>query len=52
MVEQGGLAIIASGGIGSADDIEAVRQTGAVGVIVGKAIYEGNVRLDECWPEE
>jgi phosphoribosylformimino-5-aminoimidazole carboxamide ribotide isomerase len=52
MVEQSGLAIIASGGIGSADDIEAVRQTGAVGVIVGKAIYEGNVRLDECWPEE
>ncbi|HBP39029.1 MAG TPA: 1-(5-phosphoribosyl)-5-[(5-phosphoribosylamino)methylideneamino]imidazole-4-carboxamide isomerase [Clostridiales bacterium] len=52
LVERSGLAIIASGGIGSPADIEAVRQTGAAGVIVGKAIYEGKVRLEECWPKE
>lgn len=50
LVEQTSLAIIASGGIGTYADIEAVRQTGAAGVIVGKAIYEGTVRLTECWP--
>jgi phosphoribosylformimino-5-aminoimidazole carboxamide ribotide isomerase len=51
MVESSGLAIIASGGIGSFADIEAIRQTGAAGVIVGKAIYEGRVRIDQCWPK-
>jgi phosphoribosylformimino-5-aminoimidazole carboxamide ribotide isomerase len=52
MVDQSGLAIIASGGIGSLEDIEAVRRTGAAGVIVGKAIYEGRVKLEQCWPKE
>jgi len=52
MVLNSGLAIIASGGIGSTEDIEAVRQTGAAGVIVGKAIYEGKVRLEQCWLKE
>lgn len=52
MVEKSGLAIIASGGIGTFADIEAVRATGASGVIVGKAIYEGKVRLEQCWPKE
>ncbi len=52
LVDKSGLAIIASGGIGSKADIEAVRATGAAGVIVGKAIYEGKVRLETCWPKE
>lgn len=52
MVESSGLAIIASGGIGSYADIEAVRCTGAAGVIVGKAIYEGKVKLEQCWQKE
>lgn len=52
MVQNSGLEIIASGGIGSIEDIDAVRLTGAAGVIVGKAIYEGKVRLDQCWPKE
>ena len=42
------LAVIASGGIGSEADIEAVRAIGAAGVIVGKAIYEGKVDLARC----
>ena len=44
--------IIASGGIGSHADIDAVRSSGAAGVIVGKAIYEGKVVLEQCWPKE
>ncbi|MBP7401484.1 MAG: 1-(5-phosphoribosyl)-5-[(5-phosphoribosylamino)methylideneamino]imidazole-4-carboxamide isomerase [Clostridia bacterium] len=48
MVERTGIAVIASGGIGSLRDIEDVRATGAAGVIVGKAIYEGKVDLGAC----
>jgi phosphoribosylformimino-5-aminoimidazole carboxamide ribotide isomerase len=48
LVDLGRLAVIASGGIGCQDDIEAVRQTGAAGVIVGKALYEGKVVLPSC----
>jgi len=50
LVESTSLEVIASGGIGKWADIEAVRQTGAAGVIVGKAIYEGTVSLSQCWP--
>ena len=42
------LSVIASGGIGSEADIEAVRAVGAAGVIVGKALYEGKVDLARC----
>ena len=52
MVERTGLAVIASGGIGSEQDIEDVRATGAAGVIVGKAIYEGKVDLAKCLKRE
>ena len=37
--------VIASGGIGSMDDINACAAAGAAGVIVGKALYEGRVDL-------
>ncbi len=50
LVRETGLDIIASGGIASLADIEAARAAGAAGAIVGKAIYEGKVRLEECWP--
>jgi phosphoribosylformimino-5-aminoimidazole carboxamide ribotide isomerase len=42
------LPIQYSGGIASIDDIRAVGQAGAAGVIVGKALYEGRVRLEEA----
>ncbi|HTP13665.1 MAG TPA: 1-(5-phosphoribosyl)-5-[(5-phosphoribosylamino)methylideneamino]imidazole-4-carboxamide isomerase [Bacteroidota bacterium] len=35
----------ASGGVGSVDDIRALKATGVAGVIVGKALMEGKVRL-------
>jgi phosphoribosylformimino-5-aminoimidazole carboxamide ribotide isomerase len=37
--------VIASGGIGSVDDIIACAAAGAAGVVVGKALYEGRVEL-------
>jgi phosphoribosylformimino-5-aminoimidazole carboxamide ribotide isomerase len=40
-----GLAVIASGGIGSIDDLIAVQRTGAEGAIVGQALYTGALSL-------
>jgi len=39
--------LIASGGVRSIDDIELLKQIGCSGVIIGKAIYEGKITLDE-----
>ena len=39
--------IIASGGVGSIDDIEKLQQNGIPAVIVGKAIYEGKISFKE-----
>ncbi len=39
------LHFIASGGVSSVDDLHALRDAGCKGAIVGKAIYEGRVRL-------
>ncbi|MCC8097465.1 MAG: tRNA-dihydrouridine synthase, partial [Eubacterium sp.] len=47
MIEKTGLNIIASGGISSLEDIENVYKTGAYGVIIGKALYNGSVNLSE-----
>jgi phosphoribosylformimino-5-aminoimidazole carboxamide ribotide isomerase len=40
--------VIASGGVGSLDDITALRDTGVAGVIVGKAIYEKRFTVEEA----
>ena len=48
MVDKTGLDIIASGGIGSDEDIYYIKKSGAAGVIVGKAYYEGRVDLKTC----
>lgn len=47
LVEKTGLDIIASGGVGSAEDIDAIEKAGVEGVITGKAIYEGRINLKE-----
>ena len=41
-------AIIASGGIASLDDIEAVRAIGCRGAIIGRALYEGRLSLADA----
>jgi phosphoribosylformimino-5-aminoimidazole carboxamide ribotide isomerase len=39
--------LIASGGISSLNDIEAIKLAGCEGVIIGKAVYEGRIKLKE-----
>jgi phosphoribosylformimino-5-aminoimidazole carboxamide ribotide isomerase len=41
------IKLIASGGISSIKDIEEVDKAGCEGVIIGKAIYEGKIKLNE-----
>ncbi len=41
------LHFIASGGVSSMQDIEALQQAGCAGAIVGKAIYENRITLQE-----
>lgn len=48
LVQQVRLPILASGGIGSLADIAQLRTVGVAGCIVGKALYEGRIRLDEA----
>jgi phosphoribosylformimino-5-aminoimidazole carboxamide ribotide isomerase len=45
---ESGLTVIASGGIGSVDDLIAVQRTGVEGAIVGQALYTGAVSLPEA----
>ncbi len=41
------LYFIASGGVSAMEDIHALRAIGCKGVIVGKAIYEGRIKINE-----
>lgn len=41
------LHLIASGGISSREDLEELKRAGLSGAIVGKALYEGNIGLNE-----
>jgi phosphoribosylformimino-5-aminoimidazole carboxamide ribotide isomerase len=43
-----GARVIASGGVGSIEDIRAVREAGLAGAIVGRALYEGRFALSEA----
>ncbi len=40
-----GLRVVASGGVNGIEDVRRVREAGLAGVIVGRALYEGQVRL-------
>ena len=42
-----GLKLIASGGVTSTGDIDDLEQMGCTGVIIGKAIYEGSIKLEQ-----
>jgi len=48
LIQKTGLNVIASGGIGSIQDIKNVKQIGAAGVIIGKALYIGKINLREA----
>lgn len=42
------IPVIASGGVGAVSDLEAVRDAGLPGVIVGKALYEGHITPEDA----
>jgi phosphoribosylformimino-5-aminoimidazole carboxamide ribotide isomerase len=49
LAQQTGLQVIASGGVGSLEDIRALVATGVVaGAIIGMALYEGRVQLPDA----
>jgi phosphoribosylformimino-5-aminoimidazole carboxamide ribotide isomerase len=47
-----GMEIILAGGVRSLEDVRMARQAGLAGVIIGKALYDGQVNLQEALEEE
>ncbi len=45
-----GLKIIASGGVSKIEDVVNLNEIGLDGVIIGKAIYEGKIKIEELKP--
>lgn len=48
LARESGLAVIASGGVGSLDDVRQARRAGLAGVIIGRALYAGAVELKDA----
>jgi len=48
LVRETGMAVLASGGVSSVNDIRQLAPTGVEGVIVGRALYTGAVNLPEA----
>ncbi|WP_304457908.1 1-(5-phosphoribosyl)-5-[(5-phosphoribosylamino)methylideneamino]imidazole-4-carboxamide isomerase [Alicyclobacillus sendaiensis] len=48
-VQQSGLFAIASGGIGSIEDVVAARRAGLAGAVIGKALHDGRIQLGELF---
>ena len=48
MIDQTGLNIIASGGITNLEDLRQMKEIGAAGAIVGKALYTRAIRLSDA----
>ena len=45
MTRRTGVGVIASGGVGTIDDVAAISETGAAGAIIGRALYDGRIDL-------
>ncbi|MBM3941744.1 MAG: 1-(5-phosphoribosyl)-5-[(5-phosphoribosylamino)methylideneamino]imidazole-4-carboxamide isomerase [SAR202 cluster bacterium] len=48
LVQRTGLAVLASGGVASVEHIRQLKRSGVEGVILGRALYTGAVRLAEA----
>ncbi len=46
--EKSGLDVIASGGVHTIDDVKAAKDAGLTGCIIGRALYDGTVDLEEA----
>ena len=52
VVEGTSLPVYVAGGISSLDDVRAIKRCGAVGEVIGSALYTGKVKLEELLGEE
>ena len=48
LIDETGIDIIASGGIGSPLDLEILEEIGAAGAVLGKSLYEGKISLKDA----
>lgn len=48
LIEETGLDVVASGGVASLEDLKRVEAIGAEGAIIGKALYIGDIDLEEA----
>lgn len=48
LAEETGMNVIASGGVNSLEDVNKVKAAGLDGLIIGRALYDGNVSLEEA----
>ena len=48
VVRLGGLNVLVAGGVSSLEDVERAKKTGAYGLIIGRALYEGLISLREA----
>lgn len=55
LIEETGMNVIASGGVSSLEDLKELKEAGAYGAIVGKAMYDGLLDIGEAlrlFPQE
>lgn len=48
VLQAANLEVVASGGVGSVGDVRALAESGAAGVVIGRALYDGRIRLAEA----
>jgi phosphoribosylformimino-5-aminoimidazole carboxamide ribotide isomerase len=48
LADKTGLSVIASGGVASLEDVRRVKDAGLSGVIIGRALYDGTIDLEEA----
>ena len=48
LMEQSGLEVIVSGGVGCLEDVARVQKAGLPGVIIGKAMYDGRLEIEQA----
>ena len=49
LAQETGLSVIASGGVNVIQDVNAIREAGLPGVIIGRALYEGSIQPDKLF---
>ena len=47
IIENSSIELIASGGISNIEDVQKIKKIGCAGTIIGKAIYEGRISLED-----